>query len=296
MIDVGLVGLDSSHPEAFAEQIANTEGATVACVWDGGAVRSPEYSTSFCDRYDATLYDDVHDVVDEVDAAMVLTVNWDTHRRLAIPFLERGVPTLVDKPVAGRLDDVEAIADAANGTPLFGGSAIPFHPSLAEFPRGAAGRTLYCAGYNDPFYYGVHLTDALRRFVDADWTAAEPRSGPGVVVDVRFENGTRATLRLDGPQDDPAFGFLDVGDRTRTTRIGNDGSSYTEMYGRYLDAFLETVRGDRDDSGLIVDGARLLLAVNAALETGDVVGRESDALEAFHADGEAFLSEYAPYG
>lgn len=295
MIDVGIVGLDTSHPEAFASTLDQKDAVNIAAVWDGGDVRPAEHVADFCAQFDAKRYDQPRDMIEAVDAAMVLTVNWDRHADLVTPFLEAGVATFVDKPIAGHVDDLDSIEESIGETPLFGGSAVPFHPSLEDFPVAEADRTLYCAGYNDPFYYGAHLVHLIRRFVGTDWTTVEAAPGPGIVVDVAFENGTRATLRFDGSDNNSAYGILDVGSRTRTRRVDGKQEAHEKMYDRFLDAFVDSVRGDRDDSARLVDGARLLLAAHAALETGTPISPESDELTEFSADGEAFLAEYAPY-
>lgn len=295
MIDVGIVGLDTSHPEAFASTLEQKETVNIAAVWDGGDVRPADHVADFCAQFDAERYDRPRDMIEAVDAAMILTVNWDTHADLVTPFLEAGVATFVDKPIAGHVDGLDRIEESIGTTPLFGGSAVPFHPSLEDFPVAETDRTLYCAGYNDPFYYGAHVVHLIRRFVGADWTTVAPASGPGIVVDVAFENGTRATLRFDGPEEDSAYGILDVGSRTRTRRVDGTQEDHEKMYDRFLDAFVEAIRGDRDDSTCLVDASRLLLAAHAALETGTRVTPESEELTEFSADGEAFLAEYAPY-
>jgi hypothetical protein len=100
-------------------------------------------------------------------------------------------------------------------------------------------------------------------------------------------------MRFDGSPEDTAYGILDVGKRTRTRRVGGDEQAHQEMYDRFLDAFVEAVSGDRDDSAELLDGASLLLAAHAALENGTTVRPGSDVQRAFHADGEAFLAEYA---
>lgn len=295
MIDVGIVGLDTSHPEAFAEKFDRSADVDVTAVWDGGDVRGADYVDRFCDRFKTTRYDRPTDMVDAVDVAMVLTVNWDTHADLVTPFLHANVPTFVDKPLAGQAADLDRIEAAAGETPLFGGSAVPFHPSFDEFPIAEADRTLYCAGYDDPFYYGAHLIDSVRLLVGAEWRSVEPGPGTGTVVNATFENGTEATLRFDGPQDDSAYGILDVGTRMRTKRVDGTEEAHAQMYDRFLDAFVEAVRGDRDDADRILDGARLLLGAHAALETGTTVYPDSEVLADFHADGESFLADYAPY-
>jgi hypothetical protein len=174
MVDIGIVGLDTSHAESFAAAVEERESARVTGVWDGGDVRDEAYAETFCRRHEATLYDDPHAMVGDVDAAMVLTVNWDTHRELAVPFLESDVATLVDKPIAGSLADVRALERAADGTPFFGGSAVPFHSAIRSFDLERDGRALYCVGYDDPFYYGAHLVDTVCRVVDEEWAGAGP--------------------------------------------------------------------------------------------------------------------------
>lgn len=295
MTSIGLLGLDTSHAEAFASVLAKRSDATVTAVCDRGDVRDETYVEEFCETYAATRYDDPTALGEAVDGAMVLAVDWTAHRDLAVPLLRTGVPTFIDKPIAGTAADVAAIEAAATDTHLCGGSALPFHPKLAALPAGVADRTLYAAGYGDPFYYGVHLTDTARALAGADWTAVLPAVDHGQTVDVRFENGAHATLRFDGPADDGAFGFLDVSDRTRAVAIGSDEAELDRMYHPLVEAFLETVRGQRDEGRRVLDGAQLLLATRAALSTGTTVTPTSDALGDVDVSSEGFLADYEPY-
>lgn len=293
MIDVGLVGLDTSHGEAFADVLADTNDARLSAVWDDGTVRDGAYIEEFCAEHGATVHDDPAGMVGDVDAVMVLSVDWERHRALATPFLERGVPTCIDKPIAGCIEDLDAVAAAAGDTGLFGGSAVPYHPAFADIPMDRPGRRLYCVGYDDPFYYGVHLADIACRFAGTDWTAVEPGSGRGE-LEVGFENGSRARLYLDGPDTGAAFGLLDASDRVRTARADSDADSYATMYRRYLAAFLAVVRGD-DSPTPPLDGARLLLAMAAAREHEKRITPDSDALAVVDVGSTEFVAEYSPY-
>lgn len=295
MTEIGLVGLDTSHGEAFAEVLGERTGATISAVWDGGEIREEEYVESFCAEWDATRYEDPAGMVGAVDAAMVLAVDWERHRPLAAPFLEAGVPTLVDKPVAGTLADVEALVDAAGETPLFGGSAVPFHPSFATLPDAAADRTLHVAGYNDYFYYRVHVVDTARRIVNADWTRVTPVEGTATTtVQVGFEDGTLATLRFDAPPD--VYATLDVADRTRTVAVTVDEDALRKMYERYLDAFLGAIEGDAPGPTRgVLDGAGFLLAVEAALAAERTVTRDDATLATVERPSEPFVDDYEPY-
>lgn len=294
MIDIGIVGLDTSHPETFARSIEEHDTASISAVWDGSDVRNEAYVQKFCETHGATRCETIEDVIPLVDAAMVLTVNWDTHAELTTAFLDTDVPTLIDKPIAGRLADVETLAAAAGSTPLFGGSAIPYHPSVDALSTVDTWQSLYCVGYNDPFYYGAHVIHTVRHLASADWYSVTPAADPGLSVNVLFENDTYATVRLDGvpPYDGGGFGFMSTGDRTDSILIDGDTDDRKQMYDSFVDAFIRCVREDAYNSRSLLDSACLLLAVHAALDADRPITPESPGLREYHADGAAFLEEY----
>lgn len=295
MIDVGILGLDTSHAEKFAALIDDRPDATVAGVWDGGVVREESYVSAFCAEHGAVRYDRPDGMIGKVDVAMVLTADWDRHRPIAECFLKAGVPTCIDKPIAGRLGDIEELRATVErtGTPICGGSAVPYHPSIDGMRADAGSHDLFAAGYNGPFYYGVHLTDSARRVCGDNWTVIEPTSH-GSAITVTFADGSTATLRFDGPTNPSAFGFLDVGDTIRTARINGDETELERMYDPFLDSVLETARSERDDADWLFDAATLLLGVQAALEHGTTVEPGSPELAAVREDGAAFAEGYEP--
>ncbi len=294
MLDIGIVGLDTSHAESFASVIDETSDMTVAGVWDGAVVRDQEYRTTFCEEHD-TEQCSLSTLVDRVDAAMVLTVNWETHQPLATRFLNAGIPTFIDKPLAGCQSDIDAIAAATKTTPLSGGSALPFHPDIAALPCDDPNRTVFAAGYNDFFYYRVHLVDTVRHLADADWVSVRLSDGPGTTVDISFENGTHATIRFDGSPDSGTFSVLDVGTRTRTVELGSNSQTLAEMYRPLVESFRMVVRGSHDDTAQRLDAGTLLLAVEAAIDEDRTITPESESIDTVAADGERFLAQYEPY-
>lgn len=297
MIEIGVLGLDTSHPETFASILDDRDDATVKAVWDSGEIRTDAYADEFCTDHDATRYDDPHAMLHEVDAAMVLTVDWCSHRPLAVPFLEAGVPTMIDKPLAGSVSDVDAIEAASKrgDAPLYGGSAVPFHPATSALPE-TNPETLFCSGYGDPFYYGVHLIDTARSVIGVDWTRIDPIDRTGRVTAVRFEDGSTATFDFDGPERDGTFGFLCVGDRTDTVTIESTATELERMYDPFLDGFLATARGERNDRRRLVDGARLLLGVRTAIERGNPIPSDGNAVPvSATVDSTPFLADYEPY-
>ncbi|SIR74835.1 Oxidoreductase family, NAD-binding Rossmann fold [Haladaptatus litoreus] len=295
MLDIGIIGLDTSHAEAFAQVIDESHKMTINGVWDTNSVRDRAYTETFASKYDALHFHNLDEMVPHIDAAMVLTVNWETHRPLATRFLEAGIPTFIDKPLAGQYEDITAIESAAQQAPLFGGSAVPFHPTIASLPHGEMGRTLFGAGYNDYFYYRVHLIDTVRLFASSNWTEIQPSDSGGTLVDIGFENATHATLQFDGCPADATFGLLDIGKQTRVIEIESSEDSLEKMYAPFIDSFHAVVTGERDDTQRLIDSATLLLGTEAAIETGQKVTPDSDVLTEICRDGDAFLAEYEPY-
>lgn len=295
MTDIGIVGLDTSHAEGFAAVIDDHASASLTAVWDGGRVRDESYERTFCEEHGATSYEEPFEMADAVDAVMILTVDWDAHRTLSVPFLESGVPTLIDKPIAGCVADVDAIRAVVDGTPFFGGSAVPYHPSVRSLREERVDGTLYCVGYDDPFYYGIHLTDTVCRIVDEDWACVTPAEDPGLTVDVVFEDGAYATLRLDGPDDAARFAFLGVGDHAAGVEITNSTSELDEMYRTYVDTFLDVVAGEVDVSHRVLDAAELGIAIQAALALDRPITPGCAGLADHRVDARAFVDGYQPY-
>lgn len=292
MLEVGIAGLDTSHAETFAPFFRDWPDVKLRAVWDGGTVRSATDTEAFCDRFDATLYDDIGSIAPDVDAALVLGVDWNAHVEQAMPFLDAGVPTLIDKPIAGCLEDIKRLESASqSGGPLFGGSSIPFHPDLSE--RICAGGSTYSVGYNDPFYYGAHTVDIVRAIAGSHWDVVSPVDEPGMSVAVTFEDGGHATIRLDGSPETREFGILNVSDETFSTNVITDPEKRERMYAGYLRRFFDIARGDGTDRDRVLDGASLLLAVHAAFEKDRPITPTCRTLHEYEVPSDSFVTEYA---
>ncbi len=100
-----------------------------------------------------------------LDGALIATPS-ATHVELALPFIERGIATFIEKPMAMSIADAERIRDAANrsGAPIFIG-----HIHL----------------YNPAFHVACELalTIGSIRYVMCDWMNGRPRAGESVLWD-----------------------------------------------------------------------------------------------------------------
>ncbi|WP_247004548.1 Gfo/Idh/MocA family protein [Halosolutus gelatinilyticus] len=298
MIDIGILGLDTSHPGEFAGILDDSDRASVTAVWDGGDVHDESHLEQFSEEYGATVCDRSEDMIDEVDGVIVSTVDWGTHTDLAVPFLHEGIPTLIDKPVAGSLAEIEAIENVArsNDAPLFGGSAVAFHPRIAELDATDSPRTVFGVGYDHPFYYGAHVVDAVETMIDGRWTKIDANGAPGASVNVTFDDGSYASFQFDGADDAHTFGFLVTDDRrTDTVAVKSDQDELYCMYRSFIDAFLECVEEGRSDADRLIDAATLLLGAQAALETDETITPWCQTLSDFEVHGSEFLAAYSPY-
>jgi predicted dehydrogenase len=91
----------------------------------------PEQAEAIARSSKTTAYNDYRPLLDQVDAVSV-AVPTRFHREVAGAFLERGIPAMVEKPLASTLAEAEelvALADA-RGVPLAVGHIERFNPAL----------------------------------------------------------------------------------------------------------------------------------------------------------------------
>jgi predicted dehydrogenase len=75
---------------------------------------------------------DYRDLFGQVDAVTVATPT-ELHHEVALPFLERGISVLVEKPITRTLDEADALlaAAAASGATLAAGHTERYNPAIA---------------------------------------------------------------------------------------------------------------------------------------------------------------------
>src|SRR5437879_11867169 len=87
----------------------------------------PGIAQSFAQEFGVEkVCDSLLELVASVDVGMVLGQDWDLHLERARPFLEAGKPVFVDKPIAGRRRELDALVDRAarTGAPIRRGFSV----------------------------------------------------------------------------------------------------------------------------------------------------------------------------
>ena len=232
MIRVGIVGTNTSHAGVFAGLLNGVDGgspqvedARVVGVWSSGEEGLSGMHSSAAELAAAYQIDQVVTEPTELIGAVDLVLILDDldggalHAELARPFLEAGVPTYVDKPMALTVEDAVGLFDLAEqtNTPLMSCSALRFAPELDVLRgRGDGGgelSTLVSVGPGDWFNYGVHTVEAalavlgpgatqVRQFAggDRDITVIEDETGPRIVIGTLRDVNPGFHLTAYGPQ------------------------------------------------------------------------------------------------
>ena len=142
-------------------------GAKVVCWWgeDRAAAERMAQKLGVQDVYDAP-----EQMVPRVDAAMVCSYDPADHHRLAMPFLEAGVPTFIDKPFTDNLGEARELVSTARatGAVLFSSSPWKWSPTVQDLAKSldslGSVRTAVASGpgVEGPFFYVTHSVETLQ--------------------------------------------------------------------------------------------------------------------------------------
>jgi hypothetical protein len=266
VIRIGLVDFDTSHVVAFTERL-NHVGGVDASEWVDGAARvvagcpgdsemMPERIPGFLEKvrgYGVEIVERPEDLLGKIDAVIIESQQGARHRERARPFLEAGLPTFVDKPFAGNLEDANAMIAVAqkHGAPLMSCSALRYAPEVTDAlaRQETLGKILSADVWGDAplhagnpglLHYGIHGVEVLYTLL-----------GPGCA---RVHD-------LSTPQGEVALGLWDSGHVgvVRGLREGKGGFGFTAHY-------------ERGHHSATIEGARfyteLLKAIVDMFDTG----------------------------
>jgi hypothetical protein len=114
-------------------------GTRIVKVWDADAARAQEFAATFGD---VAVCARLEECAAGIDGALLVDARGDggDHLALARPFLERGIPTFIDKPFAGSARSAREIVELArrHAAPLYSASTLP-HLLTRRFAARVAG-------------------------------------------------------------------------------------------------------------------------------------------------------------
>ncbi|MCB9915782.1 MAG: Gfo/Idh/MocA family oxidoreductase [Planctomycetes bacterium] len=205
MAVVGVGHLGKIHAKIYAE---NPRAELVAVV-DANA----EQARGVAEAYGCAALSDASELPADLDGVSVV-VPTRFHAAVAVPLLERGVPCLVEKPIAGTLADADAILAAAErGGALLGvGHVERFQPGVRKVRQmGMRPRFIECHRLA-PFSFRsmdvgvvhdlmIHDLDLILHLVDSEIESVDAAGG-AILTDYEdmasvrlvFANGARANI------------------------------------------------------------------------------------------------------
>jgi len=121
---VGVGHLGKHH----ARILSTLDGVALTAVVD----KIPERAAEIAASASTTAVTDSREILDSVDA-VTIAVPTELHREIAMPFLERGISVLVEKPMARSLAEADEMiaAAAASGATLAVGHTERYNPAVA---------------------------------------------------------------------------------------------------------------------------------------------------------------------
>ncbi|MFD0712426.1 Gfo/Idh/MocA family oxidoreductase [Paenibacillus sp. GCM10027626] len=202
-IKIGLVDLDTSHPENFVP-IIRSMGHEVAAVFDSGAIHPAGYAKAFVDKFGiAAVCGTLEEMVPLVDAVLIHSCNWDVHIERAQPFIDAGKAVFIDKPLAGRVRHLRQMADwVANGALLTGGSALRYCREVAAWSGGRNEEDKWVYGLAgcsvDEFNYGIHAYSLLHGLLGSGIASVRHlgRSGSQRQVELTWSDGRQGVVSI----------------------------------------------------------------------------------------------------
>jgi predicted dehydrogenase len=296
MIRIGLVDLDTSHPQAFTKILRTIPGVEVTALWDGHDVWPAGYDRRFADENGIPVVcTALEEMPAHVDAAMVHGTNWDTHCDKALVFLKAKKPVLIDKPVVGSVRDCDRLRDMQEkyGTPVFGGSSLRYAGEVTALRETVRSRndlvSVVASGPGDFFSYGIHTTEMLQGLTGTGIRSVKAVTRTRVpALALEFNDGLTGIVHLQmGFHEWSLCAYTAAGLRTAIVNTGR-------LYEPFLRNFITLLRGEGIGFDLAgpLEAVRVHIAGKIALEKGTEVSLD-DLPPGAGFDGRAFAAEYA---
>jgi hypothetical protein len=296
MICIGLVDLDTSHPAAFTSILNKIEDVKVTALWDGHDVYPPGYDKRFAQEHSIEhVCNSLEELVEKVDAAMIHGVDWDKHIEKAMPFFEAQKPVLIDKPIVGKIRDIDQILELQEKfrTPIFGGSSLRFADEVQDLnklktPIGEI-HFATASGPGDIFAYGIHTTEMAQGVLGTGVESIEFLGGnKAELYKATYRNGSILILQLLAPHHEWSLSLYTA------TGLHVRKIDSTKLYPPFLEQFLKIIRGEPATFSLSdsLEAVKIHIAAEKSKLCGRAVRLEELRPEDGF-DGTAYAASYA---
>lgn len=304
MIRIGAVNIDVSHPWTFSDYFLKGSRAKYVAVYNDGFRGDTEVEAFIQKQGLEKRCKSLDELVEMTDVGFVHDCNWRKHLDHAMPFIRRGKPVFIDKPIVGSEADCRRLESlAAEGAVILGSSSVRYCRELEAFmQKSETERGKVLRGYGitglDEFNYAVHTVEGIGALLGTGALSCR------LVDSCRTPAGLCETYLVRFPGDVSAmyttfcgiwrpFDFIIMTTETTTPLRIDTGNLYAAMLDKICDS-IEKKKSRMAPVKALTESIRIMLAGRLSREGG---GREV-ALADIPADdpgfdGDAFEHAYA---
>jgi predicted dehydrogenase len=214
------------------------------------------------------------DMIGEVDAVIIARDDYLEHQRMAMPFLNAGIPVFIDKPLTLDLNELQTFTPYIESGLLMSCSGFRYCAELdswrSEYSRFGNVRLIQASVVNDWNKYGIHMVDAILSLADHYPISVEAVGCKlHESLSITMSDGSLCQINAMGP-DISVFSLSIFGDNDiETVKISDNFTAFK----RTLFHFIEQVKTGKPS----IKPSQTLLSINTmiagrmALDSGDRV-------------------------
>jgi len=207
-IRIGIIGAENSHTRGYGKMFnidKRFPGVEVKYVWG----ETEEFAKDAVKRGGIpNMVKDPNEMLGKIDALIVDHRHAKYHLEPAIPFVEKGIPTFIDKPFCYRTQEgLEFLRLAREkGTPVSSYSSLAYSLGARDMKKQIEemdkikqvvrfGPVDIESQYGGIFFYGVHTVQpVLNIFGDDIEKVRVSRNGKSATASLAYQNGLMVTL------------------------------------------------------------------------------------------------------
>lgn len=272
MIKIGMIGMSegNAHPYSWSAIVnGHYDGAEIARVGypavsayldanqDTLGIEDAQITHVWCQEKNIAssiakssnishVVDQLEDMVGSVDAVILGRDDPENHVRMAMPFVEAGVPIFIDKPLAYSRQDLVWFAEQhANGKFIMSCSSMRYanEGRILKQRLNDLGKIelVTAVGKKDWKKYGIHLLEAVFSILDDPRVTSVQHLGEldREIIHLRLQSGLDITLHL----------FNAISGTFQVSFFGHNGWEMIDIrnsYSMFRDNLIEFVRSVRE--------------------------------------------------
>lgn len=175
MKKIVILGCENSHANSFLRFIRDEKKFADVQVL-GVYSEETEASKRLSEEFGVNVMNSLDEYVDQVDGVVITARHGDNHYKYAKPYLKRGVPTFIDKPITCSESEAVEFMNAciSNGVKITGGSCLKHASGIKKIKQEHVsqenGKTLSAIfrapvsitnAYGNFYFYSQHLVEMV---------------------------------------------------------------------------------------------------------------------------------------